>query len=229
MAQGPAHSLLWHGLPWLLALLAWSPDYLQPAAAKLAQWRAAQGIAPAVGLQFGLEAWRGQDFAWNADLSGAAVLSLCVLGLAALALREPLTHARLPAPEAAAEPEAAPPEPPKYGERALPSDTRSDYLARLQRCMDEEQPWRDGELLLDDLAARLALTPKELSQLVNDAHGAQFQDFLNRHRVAELQRLLRDPARAGQSILALGLEADFNSKSALNRVFKRHARFTPSE
>jgi AraC-like DNA-binding protein len=152
-----------------------------------------------------------------------------VLGLAALALREPLTHARLPAPEAAAEPEAAPPEPPKYGERALPSDTRSDYLARLQRCMDEEQPWRDGELLLDDLAARLALTPKELSQLVNDAHGAQFQDFLNRHRVAELQRLLRDPARAGQSILALGLEADFNSKSALNRAFKRHARFTPSE
>ena len=71
MAQGPAYSLLWHGLPWLLALLAWSPDYLQPAAAKLAQWRAAQGIAPAVGLQFGLEAWRGQDFAWDADLSGA--------------------------------------------------------------------------------------------------------------------------------------------------------------
>jgi len=280
-AQGPAHTLLWHGLPWLLALLAWAPYYLQPAAAKLAQWRAAEGISPAVlafalfkllhfgayagacarwvrahravapdelplrhlwrllqalglgagavGLQFGLEAWRGQDFAWNADLSGAAVLALFVLGLAALALREPLTHARLPAPEAAAEPEAAAPGPPKYGERALPSDTRSDYLARLQRCMDEEQPWRDGELLLDDLAARLALTPKELSQLVNEAHGAQFQDFLNRHRVAELQRLLRDPARAGQSILALGLEAGFNSKSALNRAFKRHAGCTPSE
>mgnify|MGYP000231633363 CR=1 FL=1 len=93
----------------------------------------------------------GLSPAWVAALLlGAVALALCwtywmhraspflawqqrliALGLAALALREPLTHARLPAPEAAAEPEAAPPEPPKYGERALPSDTRSDYLARL--------------------------------------------------------------------------------------------------
>lgn len=282
-AQGRRHPL-WHGLPWLLALLAWLPYYLQPAAAKLAQWQAAQGIAAGVlafavlkllhfavyalaaarlvhahraaapqelplrhlwrllqglglgalgvGLQFGLEAARGRDLAWNADLSAATVLSLFVMGLATLALREPLTHARLAAAESPsaslAEATALPPPAPKYGERALGPAQRSDYLARLQRCMDEEQAWRDGELLLDDLAARLAMTAKELSQLVNDSQGAQFQDYLNRFRVAELQRLLRDPARRGDSILALGLEAGFNSKSAITRAFKRHVGGTPS-
>jgi len=63
-AQRPARSLLWHGLPWLLALLAWAPYYLQPASAKLAQWRAAEGISPVVLafalfklLHFGAYAW----------------------------------------------------------------------------------------------------------------------------------------------------------------------------
>ena len=160
----------------------------------------------------------------SADVAGALVLLYFLYATAYLAIRQPLGY-RLPAPE----PEPAPPPKPRYGERALPDAERGAFLARLEACMKNEQPWRDGELKLEALAERLALTPHELSQLINSACGANFQDYLNRHRVDALKEALRDPSRSGTTILDLALASGFNSKSALNRVFKAHAGMTPGE
>lgn len=170
----------------------------------------------------------------SADTVGALVLLYFLYATAYLAIRQPLGY-RLPASEPTSEPAsepvpvpAAPPRP-RYGERALPEAERGEFLARLEACMRTEQPWRDGDLKLEALAARLALTPHELSQLINSACGANFQDYLNRHRVDALKEALRDQARSGCTILDLALASGFNSKSALNRVFKAQAGMTPGE
>lgn len=166
----------------------------------------------------------------SADAVGALVLLYFLYATAYLAIRQPLGY-RLPAPAPASEPvpvPAAPPRP-RYGERALPEAERGEFLARLEACMRTEQPWRDGDLKLEALAARLALTPHELSQLINSACGANFQDYLNRHRVDALKEALRDQARSGCTILDLALASGFNSKSALNRVFRAQAGMTPGE
>lgn len=160
----------------------------------------------------------------SADVAGALVLLYFLYATAYLAIRQPLGY-RLPAPA----PAPAPPPKPRYGERALPDAERGAFLARLEACMRIEEPWRDGELKLEALAERLALTPHELSQLINGACGANFQDYLNRHRVDALKAALRDPARCDCTILDLALASGFNSKSALNRVFKAHAGMTPGE
>lgn len=158
----------------------------------------------------------------SADVAGALVLLYFLYATAYLAIRQPLGY-RLPAAAPAASPK------PRYGERALPDAERGQFLARLEACMDKEQPWRDGELKLEALAERLALTPHELSQLINSACGANFQDYLNRHRVEALKAALHDPSRSGSTILDLALASGFNSKSALNRVFKAHTGMTPGE
>ncbi len=161
----------------------------------------------------------------SADVAGALVLLYFLYATAWLAIRQPLGY-RPPAPP---EPEPLPAPKPRYGDRALPDTERSAFLARLEHCMRREEPWRDGELKLEGLAQQLAMTPHELSQLINGACGVNFQDYLNRYRVEALKEALRDPAQAGHTILDLALASGFNSKSALARVFKAHAGLTPGE
>jgi AraC-like DNA-binding protein len=158
----------------------------------------------------------------SSDVVGALVLLYFLYATAYLAIRQPLGY-RPPAPPPEQEPK------PRYGDRLLPDGERGAFLARLEACMKNEQPWRNGELKLEELAERLALTSHELSQLINSACGANFQDYLNRYRVEALKEALRDPARAGQTILDLAMASGFNSKSALNRVFKAHTGITPGE
>ena len=108
-------------------------------------------------------------------------------------------------------------------------EQRAAYLTRLQESMTQEQLFRDGELKLEALAAHLALTVRELSQVVNDCCGANFQDYLNRLRVEALMSALRQPDNAGRSILELAVGCGFNSKTSLNRAFKKHLGMPPSD
>ena len=95
--------------------------------------------------------------------------------------------------------------------------------------MEHDHAYSDGELSLEQLAKRLALTPHELSQLINQSFGMNLSDYLNGYRVRALQTALRDPAHPTATVLELALAAGFNSKSSLNRVFKKHTGQTPSE
>jgi AraC-like DNA-binding protein len=121
------------------------------------------------------------------------------------------------------------PEKPRYGGKRLSEPDRSRFLAALTASMEQEYAYRDGELTLNSLAARLAMTGHELSQLINDACGVNFQDYLNRYRVEEIKSALRGGEQAEDGVLELALAAGFNSKSAFNRAFKKHTGVTPSE
>ncbi len=157
----------------------------------------------------------------SADAIGAIALLLFVYATAMLAIRLPLSY----------RPMAEPPPAPKvkYANSSWTEADRQGFLAKLTVAMESEQLYRNGELKLDELAAAIAMTGHELSQLINEACGANFQEFLNRYRVAALKAVLRAPERAGDSILELGVASGFNSKSALNRIFKQATGMTPSD
>jgi AraC-like DNA-binding protein len=152
----------------------------------------------------------------SSDAIGAIALLCFVYGTAALAMRLPLGYK--PQAEPARE---------RYADKKLPEADRVRHLAALTAAMEEAHAYRDGELKLEQLAGQVAMTAHELSQLINDACGVNFQDYLNRYRVEDLKAALH--ADAGASILDLALAAGFNSKSALNRAFKKHTGMTPSE
>lgn len=169
------------------------------------------------------------DWIVSPDELATIALILFVFTTAFLAMRMPLGY-RPQALPASTPP--APPQPqlkPRYANKQLSAADRDDFLARLSDCMEHEQPYRNGELKLDELASRLALTPHELSQLINDACGTNFADYLNRYRVAALKQALGDASQANASILTLALASGFNSKSAMNRVFKQQTGMTPGE
>jgi len=139
----------------------------------------------------------------------------------------PVVHASPapPAPEAGASEEV----PSRYERSGLGDDEAMRLKSRLLELMDKQQPWKDSELTLADLAARLDSTPHKLSEVLNVQVGSTFYDFVNAYRVREVQRRIAEGDAARLKMLALALDAGFSSKSTFNHVFKKHTSQTPSD
>lgn len=109
--------------------------------------------------------------------------------------------------------------PPREGERL-----ERDLLA----LMKTAAPWKDPDLTLADLAARLESTPHKISELLNARLGQTFYDFVNGYRVEEVQRRIASGETRTRNILNLAFDAGFASKSTFNQAFKTRTGQTPS-
>jgi AraC-like DNA-binding protein len=99
----------------------------------------------------------------------------------------------------------------------------------LLRLMDTRKPHLNPSLTMSGLARELRISPRHLSQIINEMFGRNFCDFVNGYRIEESKRLLSDPAREERSILDIAYEVGFNSKSTFNSAFKKHTGMKPSE
>ncbi|PUB86383.1 MAG: hypothetical protein DBP00_11555 [gamma proteobacterium symbiont of Ctena orbiculata] len=116
----------------------------------------------------------------------------------------------------------------KYEKSALDGEISSLLFADLQSHMAKEKPYLDSKLNLAQLAAQLRISSNYLSQVINERAGQHFFDFVNRYRVEEAKSALAGREERG-NILAIALDAGFNSKSAFYTAFKRHTGQTPSQ
>ncbi len=98
---------------------------------------------------------------------------------------------------------------------------------RLEELMTEEGLFRDSEISLAAVAERLAMTPHQLSQLLNERMNTGFWDFVNRYRIDEAKKLLR--VNPDANIISICFKAGFNSKSSFNSAFKKMTGMTPRE
>ncbi|MCA8829654.1 helix-turn-helix domain-containing protein [Hymenobacter pini] len=112
---------------------------------------------------------------------------------------------------------------------AEPDAELSRWTTRLLAHMQAARPYLGPELTLGELATQLRTNTSWLSRVINTGCGQNFNDFVNEYRVREAERLLRDPQFRHYTLLAVALEAGFNSKSTFNRVFKKLRGQTPSE
>jgi AraC-like DNA-binding protein len=127
------------------------------------------------------------------------------------------------------EPPQAPTPSPRYERSGLDDREAQKLKDSLRRVMDTDKPWKDSELTLADLAARLDTTPHKLSEVLNSEIGETFYDFVNGYRVREVQRRIRAGEARTLKMLALALDAGFASKSTFNQAFKKHTTQTPSD
>ena len=104
-----------------------------------------------------------------------------------------------------------------------------ELALRLQKIMEDQQPYLDFKLGLVDLAELLSISSNQLSSLLNDVIGKSFYDYINEFRVEEVKKRLLDPKHQNKTILSIAWECGFNSKSAFNRIFKLNTGLTPSE
>lgn len=113
--------------------------------------------------------------------------------------------------------------------RPLDNIEVEQYWKRLLSVMENDKPFVNPNLKLHDVAAMVGLTPHQLSQMVNERSGKSFSDFLNYYRVEEFKLRIVQPANDQLTLVGLGLEIGFNSKTSFNNTFKKFTGLTPSE
>ncbi len=92
----------------------------------------------------------------------------------------------------------------------------------------EQGWWRDPGLTAPILARHLATNTTYLSRALNTGLGHNFNEFVNLLRIKAVQEELARPGPQ-RDLLAIALDAGFNSKASFNRVFKRLTGETPSD
>jgi AraC-like DNA-binding protein len=111
-----------------------------------------------------------------------------------------------------------------------PQAAPNPLAERLRRLIEVERVHLDPELNLADLVRRMGAPERAVRQLINHELGYDhFRAFLNACRMEEARRLLADPTRAGDKLIAIALDSGFASLASFNRVFRASEGRTPSD
>ena len=94
--------------------------------------------------------------------------------------------------------------------------------------MDQKR-YRDSDLTLDRIADELDLSNSYLSRIIKAELGVGFVDYVNTLRVEEAKLYLLKPEFSNYTLVSIGIEAGFNSKSAFYSSFKKITGQTPSD
>ena len=96
-----------------------------------------------------------------------------------------------------------------------------------QNIMKEIRPYLDEECSLQQIAEDLEITPHQLSQLINEHLGVNFNAYINRFRIdAACKMLLEEKNR---SVLSIAYAIGFNSKSSFYEAFSKNMGLTPKD
>ena len=169
-----------------------------------------------------LEGHGGESASWNAVW---ILVSVLMYAIGYMGLRQPEIFAGASRPD----PASGEAEKQKYEKSTLTPENAEASLQKLQQAMEAQKPHLDSDLTLARLAGLLAISSHHLSQIINERLGENFFEFVNRHRVEEARKMLVDEEHFHLNISAIGFDAGFNSVSAFNAAFKKHAGMTPSQ
>lgn len=110
-------------------------------------------------------------------------------------------------------------------DRALDNVLRS----RLSTLIEAQRVYLDPDLTFGKFVEQMGEPERVVRRLVNHELGFDhFRSFLNHYRMIEARRLLADPRRSKDKLIAIALDSGFASLPSFNRVFRTFESCTPS-
>ncbi|MDB4292318.1 helix-turn-helix domain-containing protein [Maribacter sp.] len=91
-----------------------------------------------------------------------------------------------------------------------------------------QKKYYDPAISLEKLSGELDMSMGKLSMLVNQISQKNFSDYINSLRINDAKELLANPEFGNYTIVAIGLECGFNSKSTFYSAFKKFTGQTPT-
>ena len=99
----------------------------------------------------------------------------------------------------------------------------------LNNLMKEQEPFLNSDLTLVKLADLIGLTSHQLSYVINTGFNENFFHYVNKYRVDKAKVLLTESSHQNITILGIGFDSGFSSKTVFNTTFKKFTGVTPSE
>ncbi len=146
----------------------------------------------------------------NADLPWSWVL---VIGLLLLTVGTFFFRRKSAGPVPASEAEGIP--------------TTLQLTEQLSQIIEQEELFKQPDLRVTDIAARLATNRTYISAIIKSLSGDSFSNLINGYRVRYAQKLIREHPE--MSVTDIAAESGFSSRSAFYRNFKAVTGLNPAE
>ena len=117
----------------------------------------------------------------------------------------------------------------KYKKSGLRDEDADQHLEKLLHFMKTDKPYLNSEVTIGDISKQAGISRHAVTQIINQKLGKNFYQFVNEYRVEETKRRIIDPENANFTLLAIGFDSGFNSKSTFNTIFKNVTDMTPSQ
>ncbi|CAL2063623.1 AraC family transcriptional regulator [Tenacibaculum sp. 190524A05c] len=108
-------------------------------------------------------------------------------------------------------------------------NTKNTHFNKLLLLIEKEKIHHDPNLSRDNVAEQLEISSGYLSQIIKENTSGSFSDFINYHRVKDIKAMIKDPRFDNYSLLSIGLECGFNSKTSFYINFKKETGLTPNQ
>lgn len=103
------------------------------------------------------------------------------------------------------------------------------YFQKLELLCKEQQIFTDSTLNREKVAEKLGISAGYVSQIVNTITGDNFAHYINQYRVEAVKEMISDPEYENYTLLTMGLESGFTSKTTFYKAFKKVTGQTPNE
>lgn len=115
-----------------------------------------------------------------------------------------------------------------YQSSGLKEDMAKQHVDRLLTFMEEEKPYLDCNLTIEDLAKSLGISRHHLTEVINKYLKKNFYEFVNEFRLEKVKTLLLDKSKTHITLVGIAFEAGFNSKTTFNTLFRKETGLTPT-
>lgn len=110
-----------------------------------------------------------------------------------------------------------------------PVKVKNKHVLEFEKFIKRDKNFLNGNLSSEATAENLGINQSYLSRLIKSELSTTFNDYVNKLRVEEAKKHLLNPDFEHYTLVSIGLEAGFNSKSTFNKCFKKFTGMSPSE
>ena len=114
----------------------------------------------------------------------------------------------------------------KYRKTGLKFYLSKQYKEKLVALMNENKPYLNSDLRLNDIAESLNVTRNQASQIINEHFNKSFFDYINQQRIeASKNLLLQNDEKL--NIEQIAYSVGFNNRASFYKAFKKFTNLTP--
>ncbi|MDO5980995.1 helix-turn-helix domain-containing protein [Flavivirga spongiicola] len=107
-------------------------------------------------------------------------------------------------------------------------DISNIHFQKLETLMLDNHAYLDADLSREYMANQIGISPGYLSKIINDITNDNFSGYVNAYRVDVVKSMMANPEFDKYSLLAIGYESGFISKTGFYNAFKKYTGMTPN-
>ncbi|WP_299486842.1 helix-turn-helix domain-containing protein [uncultured Allomuricauda sp.] len=117
----------------------------------------------------------------------------------------------------------------KYNTSTLDSSASERLMEQVKTLFIDQQVFLENTISLESIAKKMEISPRKLSQVINENEQTNFSDFVNSYRIEKAKVLLTDSSLQNEKIIAIAYDCGFGNVTSFNLAFKAKTQLTPTQ